>query len=107
MSDYAKHEAVAEVVILEAMGIPLPDIIQVANPQSDAPETEVQHQHLSETQCIARMSTQDVVASTLLRNLIITLSKLRTEHHAQHRQVSLVAGSHGKLPEVKRIGTTC
>ena len=107
MSDNAKHEAVAEVVILEAMGIPLPDIIQVANPQSDAPETEIQHQHLPETQCIAWMCTQEVVASTFLRNLIVTLSKLRTEHHPQHRQVSLVTGSHGKLPEVKRISTTC
>ena len=53
---------------------------------------------------IARMSTQDVVSHSLLRYLVIALSKLRAKHHAQHRQVGLVAGPHRQFPKFELIG---
>lgn len=104
MSYYAEHEAVACVAVLEAVGIHLPDVAKIANSQRDAPETEVQHQRLPEAECVAWMSTQDVVTDSLLRYLVIALAELRTEHHTQHRQVGLVAGPHRQFPKLELIG---
>ena len=106
MSDNAKHEAVAVVMIFDAAGIALPDVAEVTSPQGNTLEAKVNHQHLPEAECITWMSTNNVVPYPLLRNLIITLAKLRTEHHAQHRHVCLVTGSHGKFAKPELISRT-
>ena len=106
MADYAKHEAVADVVILEATGIFLPDVAEIACPQSDALQAEVQSQQLPEAERIARMSTEDVVPHSTLRNLPVTLAKLRTEHQANHGQICLITYLHGQFPQPKRISST-
>ena len=84
----------ADVVVLEAIGIPLPDVTEVANSQSYALQAEVQSQHLAKAESISRMGTEDVVPYPILRYLIIALTKLRTEHQANHWQVCLVRSLH-------------
>ena len=105
MSDNAKHEAVTNVVILQAMGIRLTYVAEIADAKGHTPKAEVQRQELSEAKCITWMSAHKVVAYTSLRNLLVALAKLWAEHHAQHRQVCLIASLHGKLPKAPRI--TC
>jgi hypothetical protein len=57
----AEHEAVARIAVLEAMGVGLPDIAEVADAKGDAFELEVQHERLPEAKGVARMGTEKVV----------------------------------------------
>jgi hypothetical protein len=53
----SEHKGMADVMILEAAGIRLTDVAQVARAQSDAAKAEVQRQKLPQAERIAGMGT--------------------------------------------------
>jgi len=101
----AKHGGMADVVVLDAAGIGLPDVAEVADAQGDATQAKVQRQELAQAERITWMGTEDVVAYALLGYLVITLSKFRAEHYAYHREVGLIIGLHRQLAKTEGIGS--
>lgn len=81
-------------MIFQAAGIGLPDVAKIADAQSDATQAEIHRQELAKAQSISRMGTDNIVPYPILRNLIIALAKLWTEHQAKHWKVCLIGCSH-------------
>ena len=87
-------------MVLEAAGIRLPDVAEVAEAPGDTLLAEVQRKQLAEAEAVARMGADEVVPYPTTGNLVVRLAELGTEHHAQHRQVGLVAQPHGQTPRL-------
>lgn len=90
----------------DAVDMTLTYISHVAEAQGGTAELQIQRQQLSEAECIARMRETDVMVATALRNVIVALSELRTEHTPHQWQVCLIVQSDRQLTNLELITTS-
>ena len=91
----------------DAVDMTLAHISHIAETQGSTAELQIQRQQLSEAECIARMRETYVMVATALRNVIVALSELRTEHTPHQREVCLIVQSDRQLTDIELIATTC
>jgi len=66
MSYKAKHEGVADIMVLQAAGIRLTNVTEITDAKGDTTQAKVHRQKLTKVECIARMSTDDVMPNSTL-----------------------------------------
>ena len=91
----------------DAVDMTLTHISHIAEAQRGTAELQIQRQQLSEAECIARMRETYVMVATALRDIIVTLSELRTEHTPHQREVCLIVQSDRQLTDIELIATSC
>ena len=91
----------------DTVDMTLAHIAHIAEAQGGTAELQIQRQQLSEAECITRMRETDVMVATALRDIIVTLSELRTEHTPHQWEVCLIVQSDRQLTDLELIATSC
>ena len=103
-ADIADDERAAVLVLLDAVGLQLAQVTEVAHAQPGAADGDVDGERLAQGEGVARMCGPEiVVVVATVEEVVVTLSILRHESHTEQGQVGLVVEGERLLADVEAV----
>jgi len=106
--DDTNQKTVLVSVLLQVIDVGLVEIAQITNAQNRRSNRKIQRQHVPQRRCIERLRQHNVmVVVSLIKNFVVRLSVVWTEHQTDERNIDFVAQSDGMISYVEAIGCCC